>query len=170
PTDRGTTRYDFTRDDDLRRYLTRLGDRAGAVLSDPDLWDLLVPPLRGDLLMSQHYRYTPGPPLTCPLTLVAAAADHGCTIDDKRPGTKHTIGPPTSTWCPVTTTRDAPPRDCSTSWPVRHRPEPHPHEGLGTDGLTKHLISIDDLDDDDSHHVVDRAARFAGPVEQFAAG
>ncbi|MDU0289422.1 ornithine carbamoyltransferase [Saccharothrix longispora] len=31
---------------------------------------------------------------------------------------------------------------------------------------TKHLISIDDLDDDDLHHVVDRAARFAaGPVE-----
>lgn len=93
PADCATTGYDFTRDDDLRRYLTRLGNRAGPALSDPDLWDLLIPPLRGDLLMSQRYRYTPGPPLTCPLTLVAAAADHSCTIDDMRPWTKHTIGP-----------------------------------------------------------------------------
>jgi len=92
PADGATTGYDFTRDDDLRRYLTRLGNRAVLALRDPDLWDLFVPPLRADLLMSQRYRHTPGPPLTCPFTLIAAADDHSCTIDDMRPWTKYTIG------------------------------------------------------------------------------
>jgi len=92
PADCTTSGYDFSRDEDLRRYLTRLGDGAALVLRNPDLWQLLVPPLRADLVMSQRYRYAAGAPLTCPLTLIAADGDHSCTIDDMRAWSGYTIG------------------------------------------------------------------------------
>jgi pyochelin biosynthetic protein PchC len=92
PTDCATNGYDFTRDSDLRRYLTRLGGGADLLLRDRELWQLLVPPLRADLLMSQRYRYAEGAPLTCPITLIAARDDHSCTIDDMRAWSGRTIG------------------------------------------------------------------------------
>jgi pyochelin biosynthesis protein PchC len=92
PADCATSGYDFTRDEDLRSYLTRLGDGAALVLRNPDLWQLLVPPLRADLLMSQRYRHAEGAPLTCPLTIVAGDGDHSCTIADMRAWSGYTIG------------------------------------------------------------------------------
>ena len=90
PAQRAVNSYDFSRDEDLRRYLSRLGNGA-MVLRDLDLWQLLVPALRADLLMSQRYRYTGGAPLTCPLTLIAANADRGCTLEDMRGWSGYTI-------------------------------------------------------------------------------
>lgn len=90
PAQRAANTYDFSRDEDLRHYLSRLGNGA-MVLRDQELWGLLVPALRADLLMSQRYRYAGGAPLTCPLILVAAGEDRGCTIEDMRGWSGYTI-------------------------------------------------------------------------------
>jgi surfactin synthase thioesterase subunit len=92
PAESATNGYDFNQDDDLRHYLARLGNAAGLMLRDEGLWQLLVPALRADLLMSQRYRYAGGAPLTCPITLIAAEDDHSCPIEQVRGWSSYTIG------------------------------------------------------------------------------
>ncbi|TDQ00510.1 thioesterase II family protein [Labedaea rhizosphaerae] len=79
-------------DEDLRRYLTRVGGRAPLVLANEELWQATVPALRGDLLMADTYTYTGGVPLTCPITVVAAADDRGCGLAEMRGWSGYTIG------------------------------------------------------------------------------
>lgn len=83
--------YDFRRDEDLRRYLQRLGG-AAMLAQDEELWQVAVPPLRADLIMSSGYRYADGPPLTCPITVIAALADHSCPMAAMRGWASHTVG------------------------------------------------------------------------------
>lgn len=84
--------YDFHRDEDIRRYLGRVGGRAPLVMENAELWAIAVPALRGDLLMAERYRYTDGVPLTCPVTVVAAEQDHGCGLAEMRGWSGYTIG------------------------------------------------------------------------------
>jgi len=83
---------DFRRDEDIRRYLGRVGGPATMVLENEELWQVAVPPLRGDLLMADSYSYTDGAPLTCPITVIAAEDDHGCGLDEMRRWSAHTLG------------------------------------------------------------------------------
>ncbi|MCP2180822.1 pyochelin biosynthetic protein PchC [Prauserella alba] len=85
-------RDDVRSDADIRRYLARAGTRSAAVIDSDELWRLTVPALRSDLRMADSYSYVEGPPLTCPITVVAAADDPGCGLEDMRGWSAHTIG------------------------------------------------------------------------------
>jgi len=92
PGECGPGGYDFRRDEDIRRYLGRVGGRATMVMENEELWQITVPALRSDLLMSDRYSYADGAPLTCPITVVAAEDDYGCGIAEMRSWAAHTIG------------------------------------------------------------------------------
>lgn len=84
--------YDFRRNEDVRRYLRRLGGRADMVAENEELWQIAVPALRDDLLMSDGYRYAGGAPLACPITILAAADDDSCGLAQMRGWSAYTIG------------------------------------------------------------------------------
>lgn len=88
----GPSGYDFTRDDHLRRYLRSLGGRGGMALHNGELWQVVVPPLRSDLLMSQRYAFRQGAPLTCPITVIVADGDTSCNADDVRGWARYSLG------------------------------------------------------------------------------
>lgn len=64
-------------DDDatFARELRRWGGDAGGWLDDGDLRDLFLPVLRADFRALVAYRFTPGDPLTCPITAVRGIDD-----------------------------------------------------------------------------------------------
>ncbi|CAL9574830.1 Thioesterase PikA5 [Streptomyces sp. enrichment culture] len=45
------------------------------LLEDPQLLELLIPPLRADSAWMENYRYRPGPSLPCPISVFAGEAD-----------------------------------------------------------------------------------------------
>lgn len=66
--------YDLPEDefiDDLRR----LNGTPKEVLESPELMQLLMPSLRADFEVVQTYSYTPGQPLTCPITVFGGLQD-----------------------------------------------------------------------------------------------
>ncbi|KPI16613.1 Thioesterase [Actinobacteria bacterium OK074] len=81
-------------DDEL---LARVGDfvtlPAGA-LADDDVRAQLLPLLRADLEVSETYRHQPGPPLTCPVTVLAGSDDPFTPAERHvRVWAAHTSGP-----------------------------------------------------------------------------
>jgi surfactin synthase thioesterase subunit len=48
-----------------------------ASLTHPDIRDVVLPALRGDLRLLDGHRHIPGPPLACPLTVFAGTHDPG---------------------------------------------------------------------------------------------
>lgn len=84
--------YDFRRDEDIRHYLRRLGGRASMVTENEELWQIAVPALRSDLLMSDRYSYAGGAPLACPITIIAAEEDDSCGLAEMRGWSAHTTG------------------------------------------------------------------------------
>jgi surfactin synthase thioesterase subunit len=62
------------------------------ILDDPDVLDLVLPLLRADFEVSETYRYTPGPPLRCPLTAFGGAADPWVEPADIEAWGAHTSG------------------------------------------------------------------------------
>lgn len=69
-------------DDHVVRHFVDNGTLPPWVLDDPDLQKLLLPPLRGDFAVCDEYRYRPGPPLACPLTLCGGTEDDGVVEAD----------------------------------------------------------------------------------------
>lgn len=65
--------YDLS-DDDFISDLLRDGSPEYAL--DPQLIRLLLPMMRADFEVVQTYRYEPGPPLTCPITVFGGFEDH----------------------------------------------------------------------------------------------
>jgi medium-chain acyl-[acyl-carrier-protein] hydrolase len=55
--------------------LRELGGTPEAVLTEPDLFELFTPTLRGDLEVTETYRYAPRPPLRCPITVFGGRED-----------------------------------------------------------------------------------------------
>jgi pyochelin biosynthetic protein PchC len=53
----------------------------------------VLPALRGDYRAVESYRYRPGPPLNCPITVLMADDDPLVHRDEPRPGRKHTTAP-----------------------------------------------------------------------------
>lgn len=86
------TGIDFRQDEEMRAYLGRLGERAKLVLDDEELWPVIVPALRNDLIMSEGYAYVAGAPLSCPVTAIAAEGDDTCSISEMRQWSKYTAG------------------------------------------------------------------------------
>ncbi|AUG78203.1 Thioesterase [Kitasatospora sp. MMS16-BH015] len=83
----------FAEDDEaVRGFIHELGGAGVEQLEDPELWRLTLPMLRNDFLLAEHYRYAPGPPLTCPITAVAGEQDARFTPADAQRWASHTIG------------------------------------------------------------------------------
>ncbi|AUG80442.1 oleoyl-ACP hydrolase [Kitasatospora sp. MMS16-BH015] len=62
-------------DTELLDRIRLLGGTSGAVFDDPELLALVLPVLRADYLALSGYRWTPQPPLPCPLTALVGDAD-----------------------------------------------------------------------------------------------
>ncbi|MEO3827714.1 alpha/beta fold hydrolase [Actinomadura sp. B10D3] len=78
-------------DDEVRAFIRRLGGSGAAPLEDEELWRLTLPMLRSDFLMADAYRYTPGAPLTCPITAISGERDATFTAADARRWAAHTV-------------------------------------------------------------------------------
>ncbi|RAJ46241.1 surfactin synthase thioesterase subunit [Kitasatospora sp. SolWspMP-SS2h] len=80
-------------DAELLSHLAALGGTATAALEDPELVELFLPPLRADYRAVETYRYRPGPPLECPVTVLTGESDEQVTPDEAVAWAVHTTGP-----------------------------------------------------------------------------
>ncbi|MEU2564556.1 alpha/beta fold hydrolase [Streptomyces longispororuber] len=81
-------------DDD--QFLARVQDFAGyrhAAFDDPDLRDLLLPPLRADVAMHENYKPSSNEPLDVPVTALRGAEDALVTREHARQWREVTRGP-----------------------------------------------------------------------------
>jgi pyochelin biosynthetic protein PchC len=87
------TGLDFAHDDEaVRRFIRQLGGAGADRLDDPELWELILPMLRGDFLLADAYRHRPGAPLSCPLIALSGDGDDRFTLADAEHWSTHTIG------------------------------------------------------------------------------
>jgi medium-chain acyl-[acyl-carrier-protein] hydrolase len=59
----------------IEQVQERYGGIPRQVVDDPELRALLIPALRADVRLVETYKYTPEPPLSCPITAFGGAAD-----------------------------------------------------------------------------------------------
>ncbi|MFC5833513.1 thioesterase II family protein [Nonomuraea insulae] len=55
--------------------VTRYGGMPPDILDHPGLLDLVLPALRADITAAEGYRFVPGPPLDCPISVFGGRAD-----------------------------------------------------------------------------------------------
>lgn len=86
-------RVDVTSEDDLISHVQALGSVGSRSLDiEPRLRPLVLPVLRADLAVVNSYRYTVGPLLRCPITVIAGSTDITCAADDLAAWRRHTLG------------------------------------------------------------------------------
>lgn len=68
-------RVDHSTEEALVEAVWRLGAAPAAVLADPDVRAIFLPILRADLAACERYADPGGPPLPCPMTVLAGDAD-----------------------------------------------------------------------------------------------
>ena len=73
----------------IRRY----NGTPEAVLANPELLDLFLPVLRADFKLAEAYDYTPGPNLSCPITVYGGTEDDHTTPDGLGAWQQLTDGP-----------------------------------------------------------------------------
>lgn len=81
-------------DESFIRRLEELGGTPAEVLQNKELLELLMPTLRADFAVIDTYKYTPGAPLACPITVVSGSADlyaSGPTMEGWRLQTSDTL-------------------------------------------------------------------------------
>ncbi|MFD7732625.1 thioesterase II family protein [Kitasatospora phosalacinea] len=91
----GVFRPEFVhlRDDDgLVAELQALSGTDPAVLSDPELRAVVLPPLRSDYRAIETYRCEPGASVACPVTVLTGDADPRVSLADARGWAAHTGG------------------------------------------------------------------------------
>jgi pyochelin biosynthesis protein PchC len=79
-------------DEELLAEVDRLGSVDRRLLDRPDARQLMMPMLRGDYQAIETYRYRPGPPLPCPLSVLAGTADPMTMAEDLQAWRAHTSG------------------------------------------------------------------------------
>ncbi|KUN65975.1 thioesterase II family protein [Streptomyces griseorubiginosus] len=62
-------------DDGLLREIRRLSGTDDRVFADEELVRMVLPAIRADYRIVENYRYEPGPPLDCPLTVFTGTDD-----------------------------------------------------------------------------------------------
>ncbi|MBV8993578.1 MAG: thioesterase [Pseudonocardiales bacterium] len=62
-------------DEEFRARLRAMNGTPSAVLGHEELMDLMIPSLRADFSVADHYSYQPGPLLNCPITAFGGAED-----------------------------------------------------------------------------------------------
>jgi surfactin synthase thioesterase subunit len=80
-------------DADFVTRVQRMGGTPAAVLGDPELRALFLPVVRSDFAWGDDYEYRPGPPLTCPISAFAGAADPEAPPDQVATWAAETTGP-----------------------------------------------------------------------------
>ncbi|NHZ80361.1 alpha/beta fold hydrolase [Massilia sp. CCM 8695] len=74
----------------LKAELLRLDGTPPEVLAQPDLMDTLLPVMRSDLEIAEHYRYRHAPPLSCPITCLGGITDQRISRPELRAWRQHT--------------------------------------------------------------------------------
>lgn len=69
-------------DAEVKELVRSLGGEGAALLENEELARLVLPVLRHDLSMVEGYRYSPGAPLTCPITAIVGKEDPSVTRAD----------------------------------------------------------------------------------------
>lgn len=77
-------------DESLLARLVALNGTDARLLEDEEVRMMVLPIVRGDYHAIETYRYSPGPGLTCPLTVLLGEADPLTTIDEARAWASHT--------------------------------------------------------------------------------
>ena len=58
-------------DREFLKHLAKYNGTPPEVLAHPELMELVLPTIRADFLLVEEYRYTPGPPIDVPITVLA---------------------------------------------------------------------------------------------------
>lgn len=91
PADATTPMYALP-DAELLDVVRRLGLVPADALADPELVELILPPLRADFELSETYTAADGPPLRAPLTALGGTDDDLATPADLAAWERHTTG------------------------------------------------------------------------------
>ncbi|MCG7524335.1 alpha/beta fold hydrolase [Streptomyces sp. OfavH-34-F] len=77
-------------DAQLLTTIRRMSGTDPAVLADEELLRSVLPAIRADYKAAETYRYTPGPPLTCPIEVLNGTEDPEVTDAEAKAWTTHT--------------------------------------------------------------------------------
>lgn len=80
-------------DDALLAELAELGGTDMDIMEHVELQRLILPTLRADYEAVDLYRYTPGPPVNCPITVLTGDGDEMVTTDEAAAWEPHGTGP-----------------------------------------------------------------------------
>ncbi len=75
---------------ELVRFLQELGGTPAGVFEDPDLRQVVVRLARADFELLETYRYRPGPPLPCPITVFRGTHDPAVDLEEAQAWADHT--------------------------------------------------------------------------------
>ena len=70
--------------------MRRLAGTDARLLEDPDVLAMILPATRADYRLIETYRWRPGPPLDCPISVLIGDDDPKATVDEARAWAKHT--------------------------------------------------------------------------------
>jgi surfactin synthase thioesterase subunit len=79
-------------DRDLIEVVAGNGGTSRILLDDPELRTLFLPVIRSDYRLIESYHFRPGPPLTCPITVLCGDADPAVTDEEAAAWQQHTTG------------------------------------------------------------------------------
>lgn len=77
-------------DDGVLAEVRSLNGTESTLLDDDDLVRMILPAIRADYRAIETYRYSPGPPLRCPITVFVGDADPKVTVDEVLAWREHT--------------------------------------------------------------------------------
>lgn len=80
-------------DDRIIAELTELSGTDTRVLGEEEMLRMVLPAIRNDYRATETYRYRPGPPLSCPITVLTGDADPKTSLEEAEAWRDHTTGP-----------------------------------------------------------------------------
>ncbi|MGB2572476.1 thioesterase II family protein [Micromonospora citrea] len=80
-------------DEGLLADVRKLSGTNQAVLGDPEMLRAALPAIRNDYRAAETYAYTPGPKLSCPVTVFTGDDDPKSSIDEAKAWERHSTGP-----------------------------------------------------------------------------
>ncbi|MDL5205432.1 alpha/beta fold hydrolase [Streptomyces sp. ALI-76-A] len=80
-------------DEEILAELLRLSGTPAELLADPEIREMIMPPLRSDYRAVMAHRFTPGRRPDCPVTVLTGDSDPRVTVDEAAAWEEHTTGP-----------------------------------------------------------------------------
>ncbi|MGW0395758.1 thioesterase II family protein [Streptomyces sp. NPDC003042] len=93
PTPLGSASDRLDTDEKVIAMIRTLGGTVGKVFDDPDLLEMVMPPLRADYKAIGSYAWTPGRPLDVPFTVLVGDRDPVVPVEDAAAWRVHTTAP-----------------------------------------------------------------------------